>query len=212
VLQHLGLPLTGFVAAGTVAGVALGFGAQRIVQDLLAGFFLIAERQYGFGDLIRIFVPGIADPVIGTVEDVSLRITRVRSVDGEVIITANGQIAQVTNLSRDWVRAVIDIPVPVTVAVNNQISDILRQVGAEAFDDNEIHPLLLDPPTVIEVVCRSRWTSSRSGSWLAPSPVNSSRSAAHYAPVSPEAFSAQASTYRPPRTPQSHRAPHRTAT
>jgi small conductance mechanosensitive channel len=150
VLQRLGIPLTGFVAPATVAGVALGFGAQRIVQDLLAGFFLIAERQYGFGDLIRIAVPGIANPVIGTVEDLSLRITRVRSVDGEVIITANGQIAQVTNLSRDWARAVIDIPVPVTADVN-QISDILRQVGAEAFEDKEIHPLLLDPPTVMGV-------------------------------------------------------------
>src|SRR6266545_3003334 len=126
------------------------FGAQRIVQDLLAGFFLIAERQYGFGDLVRISVGGSATPVVGTVEDVSLRITTVRSANGEVIITPNGQTVQVTNLSRDWARAVIDVPVPVTVDVN-QVSEILREVGEDAFKDEELHQSLLDPPSVMGV-------------------------------------------------------------
>jgi small-conductance mechanosensitive channel len=150
VVQRFGVPLTGFVAPATVAGVALGFGAQRIVQDLLAGFFIIAERQYGFGDLIRISVIGVPTPVIGTVEDVSLRITTVRSVNGEVIITSNGQIVQVTNLSRDWARAVIDVPVPVSIDINH-VSEILRQVGAAAFADDELHSLLLDAPAVMGV-------------------------------------------------------------
>jgi small conductance mechanosensitive channel len=95
-----------------VAGVALGFGAQRIVQDLLAGFFIITERQYGFGDVIRLAVVGIGEPRTGTVEDVTLRVTQMRTVDGEVVVTPNGQIVQVVNLSRDWARAVIDIPLP----------------------------------------------------------------------------------------------------
>ena len=69
VLQRLGVPLAGLVAPATVAGVALGFGAQRIVQDLLAGFFLITERQYGFGDVVRLTVVGTGDPKTGTVED-----------------------------------------------------------------------------------------------------------------------------------------------
>jgi moderate conductance mechanosensitive channel len=150
VVQRFGVPLTGFIAPATVAGVALGFGAQRIVQDLLAGFFLIAERQYGFGDLVRISVGGSSTPVLGTVEDVSLRITTVRSANGEVIITPNGQTVQVTNLSRGWARAVIDVPVPVTVDVN-QVSEILRQVGDTAFKDEELYPLLLDPPSVMGV-------------------------------------------------------------
>ena len=150
VVQRFGVPLTGFVAPATVAGVALGFGAQQVVQDLLAGIFVIAERQYGFGDLVRISVIGVAMPVLGIVEDVSLRITTVRSANGEVIITPNGQIVQVTNLSRNWARAVIDVPVPVTVDVN-RVSEILRQVGAAAFDDDELHPLLLDPPSVMGI-------------------------------------------------------------
>lgn len=150
ILQRFGIPLAGFVASATVAGVAIGFGAQRVVQDLLAGFLVIAERQYGFGDLIRISVIGVAAPVLGTVEDVSLRITTIRSVNGEVVITPNGQIVQVTNLSRDWARAVIDVPVPASADVT-LVSDLLRQVGIAAFADDEMRPLLLDPPTVMGV-------------------------------------------------------------
>src|SRR5215472_6322564 len=79
VAQRLGVPLGGFVAPATVVGVALGFGAQRIVQDVLAGFLMVAERQYGFGDLVRLKVASVTQPVTGTVEEVTLRITRVRA-------------------------------------------------------------------------------------------------------------------------------------
>jgi small conductance mechanosensitive channel len=137
------------VAPATVAGVALGFGAQRIVQDILSGFFIVAERQYGFGDVVRLAAPG-ATATTGTVEEITLRITRIRSLDGEVITTPNGQIVQVTNLSRDWARAVIDVPVPVTVDVSD-VSDILRAVCSEAFEDEQLHRLMLDAPSVMGV-------------------------------------------------------------
>lgn len=150
IVQRLGVPLSGFVAPATVAGVALGFGAQRVVQDVLAGFFIIAERQYGFGDVVSIASVGVGNVATGTVEEVTLRITRLRSVNGEVLIIANGLIAHVTNLSRDWARAVIDIPVPSTVDVNRAI-EILHRVGEEAHDDEELRPLLLDPPSVMGV-------------------------------------------------------------
>src|SRR5450759_5561005 len=115
ILDRLGVPITGLVAPAAVVGVALGFGAQRLVQDLLAGFFIIAERQYGFGDLITIAIPGIPGGVVGTVEDVTLRVTKVRTPNGEVVFTPNGEIVQLTNLSRDWARAVVDVPFPLTV-------------------------------------------------------------------------------------------------
>jgi small conductance mechanosensitive channel len=150
VVQRLGIPLTGLVAPATVVGVALGFGAQRLVQDILAGFFIIAERQYGFGDVIRFSSLGATEGVTGTVEDVTLRVTRLRSMNGEVVIVPNGQVVQVTNLSRDWARAVIDVPVPRTVDVG-RASEILRRVGLDAYDDNELRPLLLDVPTVMGV-------------------------------------------------------------
>src|SRR3712207_6249524 len=74
VLERLGVPVTGLVAPATVLGGGLGFGAQRLVGDVLAGFFLITERQYGFGDVVSIQVVAGGDPAEGTVEDVTLRI------------------------------------------------------------------------------------------------------------------------------------------
>jgi len=150
VLDRLGVPVTGLVAPATVLGVGLGFGAQRIVGDVLAGFFLITERQYGFGDVVAITVTGAAEPATGTVEDVTLRITRVRSPNGEVMIVPNGQIVKVVNLSRDWARAVLDVPVPTTADIN-QVSEVLRDVGRDAFRDPDMRPLLLDPPSVMGV-------------------------------------------------------------
>jgi small conductance mechanosensitive channel len=148
VLERLNVPVTNLVAPAAVVGVALGFGAQRIVQDLLAGFFIITERQYGYGDLIRLSVPNQDAPAMGTVVDVTLRITTVRTNDGEVVITPNGQITQVTNLSRDWAKAVVDVPVPVTADVN-RVSDLLRQIGEEAYKDPDLRSLLLGAPAVL---------------------------------------------------------------
>lgn len=150
ILQRLGLPISGLAAPATVAGVALGFGAQRLVQDILAGFFVITERQYGFGDVIRLTLVGTGEPIQGTVEDVTLRVTQMRTLNGEVVITPNGQIVQVTNLSRDWARAVLDVPVPGTADVS-RVSAILQDVGAAAYADEQLRPLLLDPPSVMGV-------------------------------------------------------------
>ncbi len=150
VLDRAGIPVGGLVAPATVLGVGLGFGAQRIVGDVLAGFFIITERQYGFGDVVSIQVAGGGDPAEGTIEDVTLRVTRLRSPNGEVVTLPNGQIVKVVNLSRDWARAVVDVPVPTTTDVN-RVNEILRQVGAEAFGDPRLRRLLLDPPSVMGV-------------------------------------------------------------
>jgi small-conductance mechanosensitive channel len=150
VLERFGVPLTSLVAPATVAGVALGFGAQRVVQDILAGFFIITERQYGFGDLIRISSLGATTGVTGTVEDVTLRVTRMRTVNGEVVIIPNGQINQVTNLSRDWARAVVDVPLPATADIN-RVNEILQTVGQAVYADESLRPLMLDAPTVMGV-------------------------------------------------------------
>ncbi|GAA5198603.1 mechanosensitive ion channel family protein [Rugosimonospora acidiphila] len=150
VMQRLGIPLSGIVAPATVVGVALGFGAQRIVQDILAGFFVVTERQYGFGDLIRLNVPGTIAPLTGTVEEVTLRMTRIRTANGEVVTTPNGQIIQVFNLSRDWARAVVDVPIPASADVTS-VNALLVRVGNEMYREDERHNLLLDPPAVMGV-------------------------------------------------------------
>jgi len=150
VLQRFGFAVNGLVAPAAVLGAAIGFGAQRVVQDILAGFFLITERQYGFGDVVRISVASAAIPAEGTVEDVTLRITTLRCPDGEVITVPNGQIVQVTNLSKDWARAAIDVPVAASADIT-KTNEVLHEVGKEAYRDHALQPLLLDEPTVMGV-------------------------------------------------------------
>jgi moderate conductance mechanosensitive channel len=116
----------GLIAPATVLGAALGFGAQQLVKDLLSGFFIIVEKQYGFGDLVSLTVTGIAAEARGTVEDVTLRVTRLRSSEGELFTIPNGQIVKTVNLSKDWARAVIDIPVS-TSADLNRVNEVLHQ-------------------------------------------------------------------------------------
>ncbi|HVT71442.1 MAG TPA: mechanosensitive ion channel family protein [Trebonia sp.] len=150
IVQRLGVPLAGLVAPAALVSAALGLGLQRFVQDIGAGFFITGERQYGFGDVVRISVTGVAEPAVGTVEEVTLRVTRIRSVSGEVIITPNGQISQVTNLSRDWARAVIDVPVPSTVDVGHATA-VLQEVGRQAWADERLRKMMLDEPSVMGV-------------------------------------------------------------
>jgi len=150
IIQDLGVPLAGLVAPAALISAALGFGMQRFVQDIGAGVFITGERQYGFGDLVRINVSGVTEPASGTVEEVTLRVTRIRSDSGEVVIIPNGQITQVTNLSREWARAVIDVPVPSSVDVAHA-TDLLRKAGQEAYDDDRLHKMMLDQPVVMGV-------------------------------------------------------------
>jgi small conductance mechanosensitive channel len=146
----LAIPVGSLVAPAAVLGAALGFGAQRIVQDLLAGFFVITEKQYGFGDLVALTVAGIAAPAEGTVEDVTLRVTKLRSSDGEVFTIPNGQIVKTMNLSKDWARAVIDIPVPSSADLT-RVTDLLHDVSETAMKDESLRKLLLDAPQVMGV-------------------------------------------------------------
>ncbi|MDT5119612.1 MAG: moderate conductance mechanosensitive channel [Mycobacterium sp.] len=138
----------GFIAPATVLGAALGFGAQQLVKDLLSGFFIIVEKQYGFGDLVSLTVSGIAAEARGTVENVTLRVTRLRSSDGELFTIPNGQIVKTINLSKDWARAVIDIPVS-TSADLNRVNEVLREECDHAMDNPLLGELLLDAPTLM---------------------------------------------------------------
>jgi moderate conductance mechanosensitive channel len=139
----------GLIAPATVVGAALGFGAQQLVRDLLSGFFILVEKQYGFGDLVTLTVVS-ATEASGTVENVTLRVTRLRSSDGEVLTIPNGQIVKVVNLSKDWARAVVDIPVSTTADLN-RVNEVLHQECDRAMDNPVLGELLLDPPTVMGV-------------------------------------------------------------
>ena len=148
--DHLGIPLTTLVAPATVVGIGLGFGAQQMVGDLLAGFFLLSEHQFAFGDVIRLSVPGQTTGITGTVEELTLRVTKLRTAQGELVVVPNSALRQVTNLSKDWSRAVIDIPVSVTEdldAVTNLLHDVVKEMAA----DRRWSGLLLGEPVVAGV-------------------------------------------------------------
>jgi small conductance mechanosensitive channel len=148
---HLvGIPLTTLVAPATVIGVGLGFGAQQVVGDILAGFFLFSERQFGFGDVIRISQPGQTSGVSGTVEELTLRITKLRTTQGELVIVPNSALRQVTNLSKEWSRAVVDIP----IAIGEDLQAaglVLRKAAQAAMHEPEWRSLLLSDPVVVGV-------------------------------------------------------------
>ncbi len=146
----LAIPVGSLVAPAAVLGAALGFGAQRVVQDLLSGFFIITEKQYGFGDLVQLSMAAVTDDALGTVEDVTLRVTKLRSTEGEMITIPNGLIVKALNLSKDWARSVVDIPVPASANLN-QVNEVLHGVAEKAMEDRELRELLLDAPQLMGV-------------------------------------------------------------
>jgi small conductance mechanosensitive channel len=150
ILQRFALPLTSLVAPATVAGVAIGFGAQQLVGDLLAGFFLFTERQFGVGDVIRLAQPGSTTGVSGTVEEISLRVTKLRTDQGELIFLPNGALRQVINLSKEWSRVVVDIPIPVDQNIE-KTTGALRQMVVDFARDEQWRDVLLGEPVVAGV-------------------------------------------------------------
>jgi small-conductance mechanosensitive channel len=149
-LRQVGIPLTSLVAPATVAGVAIGFGAQQLVGDLLAGFFLFAEHQFGIGDLVRLSLPGQLTGVTGTVEELTLRVTKIRSQQGELIVVPNSSLRQVTNLSRDWSRVVLDIPIPVDEDLQAVIG-LIDRAAADMAAEDRWRPMILGDPVMAGV-------------------------------------------------------------
>ncbi|NVI91745.1 mechanosensitive ion channel family protein [Actinomadura sp. BRA 177] len=141
ILGSLGLNLAPVLASASVIGVAVGFGAQNIVKDLLAGLFMLLEDQYGVGDYIDV---GTAK---GTVEAVTLRVTRMRDVDGVVWYVPNGEIKKVGNESQNWGRAVLDIPVDIHEDTE-KVKEILQATADEMAAEAAWKHLILEEPSV----------------------------------------------------------------
>ncbi len=106
VLRDLGVNLTPILAGAGVVGLAVGFGAQNLVRDVVSGFFIIMEAQYAVGDLVEI------NGVLGRVEEVGLRVTKVRDPNGQLRYFANGSIVTANNYTEDYVGYVVNIPLP----------------------------------------------------------------------------------------------------
>ena len=122
----------------------------RPMPMTVAGFFLFAERQFAFGDVIRLSMPGQTTGITGTVEELTLRVTKLRTQQGELVVVPNSALRQVTNLSKDWSRAVIDIPVSVTEDLE-QVTRILKDVVEAMAADPAWSGLILGDPVVAGV-------------------------------------------------------------
>ena len=144
VLGMLGINLTPLLASATIIGATIGFGAQQIVRDYFSGVLMTMEDQYNVGDSVTV------GGVTGIVEDVTLRLTRFRGVDGTIYIIPNGDIRLVGNLSRGWARAVVDLTLPGAAAAD---FDTVRRVIEEAAHSVAIDPQFAahstEPPSVV---------------------------------------------------------------
>ncbi|MEO6020431.1 MAG: mechanosensitive ion channel family protein [Knoellia sp.] len=141
VMALLGIPLGPLLASAGVGGVALGFGAQSLVKDFLSGVFMIFEDQYGVGDVID------TGEAIGTVEEVSLRVTRLRDPNGVTWYIRNGEIVRIGNLSQHRATAIIDVPVAYDENVA-RVTSVIEGAAAEMSEDKVWEGRLLATPTV----------------------------------------------------------------
>jgi len=141
ILGDLGVNLAPLLASAGVVGVAIGFGAQSLVKDYLSGIFMLVEDQYGVGDVITV------GDATGTVENVTLRVTRMRDVNGIVWHIRNGTIDTVGNESQGWARAVIDFPVPFEADLAT-IRGVLARTGEQMWNDPAWRSVMLEAPEV----------------------------------------------------------------
>ncbi len=139
VMTELGIDIAPLLASAGVVGVALGFGAQTLVKDFLSGIFLVMEDQYGPGDVVDL---GAA---VGTVEEVTLRVTRVRDLSGIVWYVRNGEILRVGNRSQGWTLAVVDVPIAYNEDLD-RIRRIVEEVGTDMDGDPALDGVLFGTP------------------------------------------------------------------
>jgi len=136
-----GISLTPLLAGAGIFGVAIGFGAQGLVSDFLAGMFMLAEDQYGVGDIIDV------GEAAGVVEGVSLRTTRIRDVTGTLWHVPNGQIARVGNMSQEWARALLDIGVAYGTDID-AASDLILTIATDMAREEDFEEIFLDEPEI----------------------------------------------------------------
>nr|WP_230415274.1 mechanosensitive ion channel domain-containing protein [Micromonospora tarapacensis] len=143
VLKEFSFDLAPLLASAGIAGVALGFGAQSLVKDLIAGLFMLIEDQYGVGDNVDL------GEATGVVETVGLRVTTVRDGRGVLWYIRNGEIIRVGNKSQGWALVVVDLPIG--FAGTEEATSVLRTAAASLAVDPELGPSIVEPPEVLGV-------------------------------------------------------------
>ncbi len=144
ILSEIGMDIMPIITGAGIAGLAVGFGAQNLVRDIIGGFFLILEDQIRVGDVAKINGTG------GVVEAIKLRTTILRDLEGTVHIFPNGEIKQVANMTKEFSYYVINVGVAYRENVD-EVMDILKSIGDELAQDPEFRPLILDPLEILGV-------------------------------------------------------------
>ena len=144
ILQEIGVAITPLLAAAGIAGLAFGFGGQYLIRDLISGLFIIMENQYRVGDVVCF------DGTCGLVEDVSLRMTTLRDLDGTVHHIPHGEIKKVSNLSKYFARVNLNIGISYSSNLEQVIS-VVNKVGKELAKDLEWKEYILKPPQFVRV-------------------------------------------------------------
>src|SRR6187399_92050 len=144
VLQEVGLPIGPMLAGAGILGLAVGFGGQYLIRDYITGLLIIFENQYHIGDHVKL------DTTEGTVEDISLRMTTLRDMDGTVHHVPHGDIKRVSNLSKYFSRINLNINISYTADLDDVIK-VINQVGEELGNDPEWKKKIIDPPQFYRV-------------------------------------------------------------
>lgn len=144
IMRVLEIPLEPVLAASGIGGVALAFGAQSLVKDYISGILMIFEDQFGVGDLID------TGEVVGTVEEVGLRVTRLRDAGGQIWYVRNGEILRIGNQSQGWSTGLADVPIASTEDPARAI-EVLRAMVKDMYADERFAGVLLEEPNVAGV-------------------------------------------------------------
>jgi len=147
VLGMIGIDLTPLLASATIIGATLGFGAQMIVRDYISGFLLTVEDQFNVGETISVVTS--SGTVTGTVEEVTIRVTRVRAVDGTLFFLPNGDIRALANSSRGWARAVVDLELPGRSATElEEVRRVVEEAAERVAERPQFADHCSEPPRV----------------------------------------------------------------
>jgi len=141
VIKFFGIEIMGLVATAGIGGLAIGFGAQNLVKDIITGFFILFEEQFGVGHYVEV------NGVSGIVEEMALRVTKIRDFNGDLHIVPNGEISKVTNKSSGNMRALVEMSIAYEEDIDNAIA-VLNKASEKLGAENE---QIVEGPTVLGV-------------------------------------------------------------
>jgi small conductance mechanosensitive channel len=144
ILRQVGIEIAPLLAGAGIVGLAVSFGAQSLVKDIINGFFILLENNMNIGDVVEIAGKS------GTIEKMNLRVTTLRDLEGKVHAVPNGEISTITNMTKEWSRAVLDVGVAYREDID-EVIEVLRGLGDGLRSDPAFGPLIVEPMEILGV-------------------------------------------------------------